>query len=210
VIRRFGVLNTLIEPGESYYGIPFPGIFIADANARVTAKFFRRYYRERETAETVLYDGLHLPIDMSGNPSATDNAEVSAVLGAPALAFRQRANVYVRIVLEPGMHVNGPEVPDGFVPTSVVVTSPENIGVDEPLYPTTRMHHVPDVGNIPVFDGDVEIVVPLVSKVDTGTVIPLEVTVEYQACTETECLIPRTRRLNLEVAVVPLNHPRRD
>jgi hypothetical protein len=210
VIRRFGVLNTLIDPGEKYYGIPFPGIFIADANAVITAKFFRRYYRERETAETVLYDGLHLPINMSGNPSATDGAEVSAVIGAPALAFRQRANVYVRIALAPDMHVNGPEVPDGFVPTSVVVTSSENIGVDEPLYPPTRVHRVPKVGEIPVFEGDIEIIVPLVSKVDAGTVIPLEVTVEYQACTATECLIPRTHRLSLEVPVVPLNHPRRN
>src|SRR5262245_49704654 len=103
VIRRFGVLNTLIEPDEPYYAIPFPGVFVADANGVVTAKFFRRYYRERDTAETILHDGLGLPIDMSANPSAADsatdsgsdtaidnaidnaldNAEVSAVLGAP-------------------------------------------------------------------------------------------------------------------------------
>jgi peroxiredoxin len=209
VIRRFGVLNTLIEPGEDYYGIPFPGIFVADSHAVVTAKFFRRYYRERETAETVLHDGLHLPIDMSSNPSASDDATVSAVVGAAALAFRQRANVYVRIALEPGMHVNGAEVPDGFVPTAVKVTSSENVGIDDPVYPPTRMHRIVGQGEVPVFEGDVEIIVPLVSKVDTGTAIPLEVTVEYQACTESECLIPRTRHLRLEVPVVALNQPRR-
>jgi peroxiredoxin len=210
VIKRFGVLNSLIEPDEKYYGIPFPGIFVADANAVVTAKFFRRYYRERETAETVLHEGLHLPIDMSSNPSATDNIAVSAVIGAPALAFRQRANVYVRIALEPGMHVNGPEVPDGFVPTSVTVTSAENIGVDETIYPSTRPHRISGLGEVPVFEGNVEVIVPFVSKVDSGTVIPLDIEVVYQACTENECLIPRTHRLHLEVPVVPLNQPRRE
>jgi peroxiredoxin len=210
VIRRFGVLNTLIAPDEAYYGIPFPGVFVANAGAVVTAKFFRRYYRERDTAETVLHDGLRLPIDMSENPSATDQAGVSAILGAPALAFRQRANVYVRIALEDGMHVNGPDVPEGFVPLSIQVTSPENIGIEEPVYPATRMHRIEGLGEVPVLDGEIELAVPVVSKVDTGDSITLDIEVQYQACTDIECLIPRQRHLRLTVPVVPLSQPRRE
>lgn len=211
VIRRFGILNTLIDPDERFYGIPFPGIYVADADAVVTSKFFRRYYRERETAETVLHDGLHLPIDMSQNPSAMDAADVSAVIGAPALAFRQRANIYVRIALEPGMHANGVVVPAGFVPTSVTVTSADPVGIAEPIYPETVPFQVAGfTETVPVFEGSVEVVVPVVSKVDEGTTITFEIEVQYQACTERECLIPRTRRLLLEVPVAPLNRPRRD
>lgn len=211
VIRRFGILNTLIDPDEQFYGIPFPGIYVADASGVVTAKFFRRYYRERETAETVLHDGLRLPVDMSENASATDGAEVSAVVGARTLALRQRANIYVRIALEAGMHVNGPEVPEGFVPTSVVVTGPENVGIEAAVYPSTRTFRVEGYAEpVPVFEGEIEIVVPVVSKVDEGDVIPFDIEVRYQACTERECLIPRMHRLHLEVPVAPLNRPRRD
>ena len=63
---------------------------------------------------------------------------------------------------------------------------------------------------VPVFEGTVEIAVPVVSKVDEGTSITFEIEVRYQACTERECFIPRTRRLRLEVPVAPLNRPRRD
>lgn len=211
VIRRFGILNTLIDPGEPFYGIPFPGIYVTDREGMVTAKFFRRYYRERETAETVLHDGLHLPVDMSTNPAATDGAEVTAVLGAPALAFRQRANVYVRIALEAGVHVNGPVAPAGLIATSVTVRGPEQVGVHDAVYPPTRLFEVAGVNEpVPVFHGDVEIAVPIVSKFDEGESFPLEVEVRYQACTERECFIPRTRVLQLEVPIVPLNRPRRD
>jgi hypothetical protein len=146
---------------------------------------------------------------MSGNPSATDDAELSAVLGASALAFRQRASLYVRMTLERGMHVNGPVVSDGFVPIAVRVSSTENVSIEEPRYPPTHQHQVEGMGQVPVLDGDIEISVPIVSKVDTGTVIPIEIEVEYQACTATECLIPRKRRLHLEIPVVPLDQPRR-
>jgi peroxiredoxin len=212
VIRRFGILNVLIDPDEQYYGIPFPGIYVADAEGVVTSKFFRRYYRERETAETVLHEGLRLPIDMSDNPSATDGAEVSAVVGAPALAFRQGASIYVRIALDEGTHVNGPIVPKGFVATLVEVTSSEErLAIGEAVYPETRLFRVDGFAEeVPVFATEVEVRVPILSKVDEGESIPFDIKVRYQACTERECFIPRTHRLHVEVPVVRLNRPRRD
>jgi hypothetical protein len=105
--------------------------------------------------------------------------------------------------------VNGPQVPDGFVPLSVEVSSPENVAIEEPLYPATRLHRIEGVGELPVLHGEVEIAIPIVSKVDTGMTIPLDIEIQYQACTNTECMIPRHRRLRLEVPVVPLNQPRR-
>ncbi|MGE3794382.1 MAG: redoxin domain-containing protein [Dehalococcoidia bacterium] len=210
VIRRFGILNTLIDPDEPFYGIPYPGVYVTDSEGVVRAKFFRRYYRERDTAETVLHEGLQIPVDMSANPAGRDGAEVSAVLGAPALAFRQRANVYVRIALEAGTHANGPAVAEGLIPTSVTVRAPEQVGVGEAVYPSTRPFVVSGVAEpVPVFEGDVEIAVPIVSKFDEGESFPLEVEVRYQACTERECLLPRTQVVRLEVPIVPLNRPPR-
>ena len=43
MIRRFGILNTLISPddpeqaaGRSFYGVPFPGVYVTDENGVVT------------------------------------------------------------------------------------------------------------------------------------------------------------------------------
>ena len=35
IIRRFGLLNTTIEPGQPTYGIPFPGTFIVDRQGTI-------------------------------------------------------------------------------------------------------------------------------------------------------------------------------
>ena len=49
VIRKFGILNTLISPddpeqgaGRSYYGLPFPGVYVTDESGFVTQQFFHR------------------------------------------------------------------------------------------------------------------------------------------------------------------------
>ena len=62
VIRRFGILNTLIDPEDpragDFYGIPFPGTYVADEFGVVTEKFFSRHYATRESAGTILDKAL--------------------------------------------------------------------------------------------------------------------------------------------------------
>ena len=77
-IRRFGILNTVVEealgpngkdpavradlqmyvtgnePAERHRGIPFPGTFMVDRQGRVTSRFFEDYYWERRTVSNVL------------------------------------------------------------------------------------------------------------------------------------------------------------
>ena len=41
VIRSFGILNTLIPPDDHpWYGLPFPGSYVVDADGTIVAKFF--------------------------------------------------------------------------------------------------------------------------------------------------------------------------
>lgn len=56
-----GILDDSYEPGDSAYGIPFPGIFIADRRGVVQEKIFIRGYDTCMHAENVLAAGERRP-----------------------------------------------------------------------------------------------------------------------------------------------------
>ena len=54
-VTRLGVLNDIdYEPGQRAYGVPFPGIFLLDADGVIQAKFAEESYRDRPDFDNVL------------------------------------------------------------------------------------------------------------------------------------------------------------
>ena len=54
-VNRLGVLNDVdYEPGQRAYGVPFPGIFLIDADGTIQAKFAEESYRDRPDFADVL------------------------------------------------------------------------------------------------------------------------------------------------------------
>lgn len=105
LIRELGILNTLIEPDESIYGIPFPGSYLLDERGTVIAKYFHREYQVREVPALVLADGFGEDPRLEGYPRASATEEgitVEVILGAPELKYRERANLHVRCSAAPG------------------------------------------------------------------------------------------------------------
>jgi peroxiredoxin len=100
LIQQLGILNTLIEPDEPVYGIPYPGAYLLDEDGVIVAKFFHREYQVREAPSFVLAEGFGLQPNLEGYPSAResiDGAAVEVVLGAPDLKFWQRVNLHTRV-----------------------------------------------------------------------------------------------------------------
>jgi len=210
VIRQYGILNTLIEPDEQLYGLPFPGSYLTDHDGRITAKFFNRRYQEREAPEIVFHDGLALPVDISGHPDATDGSVVTAVLATPALTFQQHTALLVRLNLKPGLHVYGQPVPEGYIATTVTVKAPDSVIVGDPVYPATRPFQVQGLDErFHVFDGDVEIEVPLLSAERKEETVSFEIEVSYQACDDRTCYLPQTAELTIEAPTAMVNSPQR-
>lgn len=55
IIRRFGILNTLVpENDDPWYGIPFPGAYVINGDGTVVAKFFENSLMVRPTAQQLL------------------------------------------------------------------------------------------------------------------------------------------------------------
>lgn len=210
VMKRFGILNTMIREDEAYYGIPYPGVYAVGEDGSVTEKSFYRYYRVRPSAQSLLKDLFGVAFDVGGDPhveAAGDGAAISAVLAADGLVFMQRDPLYVRIELDPGLHIYRAPVPDGFVPTEVTVTGPDGLLVDSPIFPDAHPFRVAGLPHeFQVMDGHVEVEVPLQwtqpdNAPDAARQVPLEITVRYQACDAEQCFIPRTVRMHLDVPV---------
>ena len=210
VMQRFGILNTMIRPDEEYYGIPYPGTYAVSEDGYVTEKSFFRYYRVRPSAQSVLKDLFDVEFDTGGDPhveAAGEGAQVSAVLASDGLVFMQRDPLYVRIALDPGLHIYRAPVPNGFIATEVSVTGPEGLVVDEAVFPEGHPFHVAGIPHkFDVLDGTIEIEVPIQwtlpdNTPDAATEVPLDITVRYQACDEQQCFIPRTVSMHLDVPV---------
>tara|TARA_R110002110_G_scaffold155071_4_gene349134 strand:- start:95 stop:397 length:303 start_codon:yes stop_codon:yes gene_type:complete len=54
LIKTLGILNTGPQPGDSGYGIPYPGIFLVDRNGVIRAKFAEADFRDRPDYEHLL------------------------------------------------------------------------------------------------------------------------------------------------------------
>lgn len=61
VIRQLEILNTEIPPDLKYFGAPYPGIYLLDAEKRVVAKFAEEDYRDRPLLSDVLNATEELP-----------------------------------------------------------------------------------------------------------------------------------------------------
>lgn len=212
VIRQYGILNTLIAPEEDRYGIAYPGIYVTDQSGVVVEKMFHREYAVRESAAGILRHILGADFDIHDNPRAEiegPSVRVSAALAEPQLTFMQRTPLLVSLDLDPGLHLYGQPVPDGFVATEVTVTAPEGVRVGETEAPPTRPFSVEGVRQeFRIFEGAVEFVVPITSELREEPTVTLEVTVRYQACDERQCYLPQSRTLSLTVPLGGLNRPR--
>lgn len=53
-VKTLDILNTEYQPGDSAYGIPYPGIFVVNPNMEIVGKIFVEPYSVRVDAAGVL------------------------------------------------------------------------------------------------------------------------------------------------------------
>lgn len=222
VIRQYGILNDQIEVGDAFlYGIPYPGVFVTDEQGVVVAKFFHDSYKKRESPE-LLIDAALGRIELSDDAPRVDGGDtevkITAAIHGGAGSIRQgiRREVVVRFELGDGLHIYDAPVPDGMVPTTVTVTGPEGLVVEDTIVPpTTPLRLAAMDVELRVWSGTVDLRVPiygageLVSEVrplDRDS-IPIDVEVRYQACDADTCLLPKTERLRIEAPLDVIDIP---
>nr|ACS68547.1 AhpC/TSA family protein [uncultured bacterium FLS18] len=231
VIRRYGILNTLISPedeafkhpstGKAFYGIPFPGTFVTDENGIVTEKFFDRHYATRASAGTILDKAISkvLVHDESLQTVAQgERAKIKAFLSDEDLKLEVKSTLYIRLEVAEGLHVYGEPLPEGFIPTTVEIKPIKGVRLYEPEYPKTHPIDFKGLGvKLNVYEHVVDIAVPLVATAEvrgwgvprSQNTVALEARVTYQVCSDTVCFAPESVDLTLEVPLDELIRPGR-
>jgi hypothetical protein len=226
VIRQFGILNTLISPddpeqaaGRSFYGMPFPGVYVTDENGIVTEKFFHRHYATRQSAGAVRDSALGEILARHETPAAelgTDQVKISAFLSDSAMAFETQSTLYVRFELNEGLHMYGRPLPDGYIASEVTVPDTPGLRVGPTEYPPTHPKEFPQLGvTLNVYEGVVDVAIPITPNVDVyyranpdrPDFVEVPVSILFQACSDTICYTPRTQQLTLELPFEPLLYP---
>ena len=59
-IKNLGILDAEYKPGDSAYGIPYPGVFIVDTAQKIAGKIFIEGYETRVDADGVLTYALEV------------------------------------------------------------------------------------------------------------------------------------------------------
>ena len=226
VIREFGILNTLVSPddpeqaaGRSFYGVPFPGVYVTDGNGVVTEKFFHRHYATRESAGTIRDSALGEILARHEAPAVelgTDQVKISAFLSDAAMQFETQSTVHVRFELADGLHMYGRPLPDGYIASEATIPDTPGLRTGPAQYPPTHPREFPQLGvTLNVYEGIVDVAIPVTpnaevfhrSNPDRPDVVEVPVSVLYQVCSETICYTPRTETLSLEAPFQPLLSP---
>jgi len=222
VIQRYGILNTQVSRDDAFlYGIPFPGVYVTDEDGKVVAKFFHDTYKKRDSPETLIDAALgHIVIDETA-PQAeggTEDIRITAAIHGGKGSIRQGVvrKLVVRFELGDGLHIYGEPVPQGMVATQVSVSGPPGFTTLEAQLPPTETLHLEAMNvDLEVWSGTVDIVVPFyatgelaseVRPLDSDD-ITIEVDVRYQACTDNECLLPKTESFTLNAAMDVVDVP---
>lgn len=223
VIRRYGILNDQVDPGDAFlYGIPYPGSYVIDAGGIVVAKFFHDSYKKRDSPELLL-DAARGRVVLSEQAPRAEGGEpdvqITAAMHGGAGSLRQgmRREIVIHFSLSGGLHLYGEPVPEGMVATSVDVQGPPGLVVESPILPPTHPLRLQSTGiDLAVWSGEFDIRFPVYATGELASEVrPLDqdrvtvkVTVRYQACDDQTCLLPRTERLQLDVPLDVVDVPR--
>ncbi len=204
-IKSLGLLNE--QANEAVFGIPHPGTFVLNADGTVRSKRFYPSYRERDNAQGVLVDILGIETRPLGAQEAAvaGGVGVKAAFDSPIYAWGQRVWLTVELDIPEGLHVYGEPIPEGYYPLSVEVEPIDRVVVGPSRFPTTTPFRVQGLAeDFEVFTGRTRVRVPVTFMLVDGGTLDIAVKVSFQACSDTECLMPESLRFVLPMAEEPL------
>jgi peroxiredoxin len=221
-IKRYGILNTLVEdslgpnrddpvvkadvqkyvsvlqPNAGMTGMAFPGTFVLDRQGRVTSRFFEEFYRERNTASSVLVK-LGAGVEpVVGTKISGPHLDVTAYPSDAGIAPGNRFSLLLEIRPGPGIRVYAPGA-SGYRPIALSIAPLPYVRVLSMKHPASEIYFFKPLNErVPVYqkpftlaqelilEGSQEAQAALKGKEN----VTLTGTLEYQACDDRQCFNP--------------------
>jgi len=224
-IREYGLLNEDMNPDRApeerrammqrLYGIPYPGTFVLDPAARVTARFFEAAYQERSTVSSI---AVRLGDAAAGSAQAatrveTDHLEAFAWATDEVVAPGNRLSLVVDVTPKRDMHVYAPG-DHAYRVIRLRTTAPDFLRQHEVSYPPSGMYHFEPLDEtVPVYEERFRLVqdvtIPMRQDIaelaaEPGATVRVEAVLEYQACDHEVCYLPQAVPLRWDLSWRPL------
>ncbi len=210
VIRAFGILNTLIaEDDHPWFGIPYPGTYIVDADGIITNKFFDNNLAVRAGPEQLLRACLgESQVTTPAGAHAQEVLEEVSVnirLDAEHLASTVQKDLVATFYVPASKHVYAHPAPEGCIAANIVLDDNASLVQRAIARPAGEPHRL--VGTDEEFDvyhGEFELRLPLtVNSADRGGSNEVTIAGEvcWQSCDDEVCDIPQRQRFEITVPV---------
>jgi peroxiredoxin len=217
VIRQLGMLDEDLDRHHAEFGrqvrddqrgVAYPAVFLLDRNGIVAAKRFLPNYRVRDTGAGLIESLLGVEAARHGPEAAApgDVVNLRAYFDAPVYRPYQQLRLTVELAVAPGWHVYVPPVPDGYTALSLSLAPIDGVSAGPiSISPSGHPARVEGLDELfTVVDGAVRARIPVTFAVQAGTGdLHPEITVRYQACSDTECRPPAAARLTLSLREAP-------
>jgi peroxiredoxin len=215
-IRRYGLFNTTIpETNQQVYGVPFPGTFMLNARAEVTARFFEPAYQERNTVASMLAhlgNALDLPATKVSSPQLEVTTFATDTTVAPGTHF----SILLDVKPSRGMHVYAPGV-SGYKPVALTIEPQQWLVIRGATYPAPEDYYFKPLDeHVKVFQRPFRIVQDIAVDASSEaqaalkdiSAMTIKGVLQYQACDDKICFSPQTVPLTWTVKIRELDRER--
>ncbi len=214
-IKRYGILNTTIDPKNQLYGYPFPGTFIVDRQGIVTSRFFEEAYQERDTVSSILVRlGQHVDVHATKITGAhvTLTSYATDQVAAPGTHF----SLVVEAAPAARVHVYAPGA-SGYKPVTLTLRLQPGVVVKAAQFPKPEDYFFKPLNeHVLVYQHPFRIVQDVMIDPSTAgtaalkdvTTLTIAGTFAYQACDDKVCFLPQSVPLSWTIGVKPLDRER--
>ena len=199
IIRAYDILNETTKPGTPPYGIPYPGVYVVDAQGSVVSKYFEDDSKNRVSSADILARQFGAPVDALRGVVETKHLQITTAASNNIARPGLRIALSLDIELKPGMHVYAPGV-RGYIPIDWRLDEGGPAAKRHSFeYPGSEMLRLEAIGEtVPVYRGHIRmrreitfgqeaVLKALVSP--AGNVI-VRGSFRYQACDDRKCYMP--------------------
>ena len=145
ILRRFSekysIEYPLLSDQDSRvirdFGVPYPGTYMVGEDGRVIDKSFFADHRTRESVSDMLQESFSV-LDVERGESrsfTTPHLEGHAYFASNTIRPSHLTMLTVEISIADGYHINGPEVPEGYVPLELALGENEGLVLEQAEYP---------------------------------------------------------------------------
>ena len=209
VIRLFKILNTNVPPDVTrFYGIPFPGEYLLNADGAVKEKIFLPDYQERPAASELLLRDFGTAGSATAALVQTEDVTAKVILSGAHSYSGQQLGIAADFAIAPGWHVYGKPLPAAYTPVEITFDG-DLITSQELVFPQASPVEFKALGEtLPVYAGKFRAIgrILLKQKLPPGE-HKLAGTVQFQECSESECKIPQKLRFELPLRIDPMAPP---